>query len=189
MSDFRLKIGVRNARILRAVEADGHRSLRAFARFYELDYQRVIDLVGLRVAPVNQKTGRLVAIAQQVCDALCALPEDLWTEDQRYLALKRVYEVDVSTDELAAQIGNMDARRVLEHASAQLTPRQNRLLKLRSEGKTLAECSQVFGVGRERVRQIECAAVRKMRARLKRLAVHEGGILTGDEAAEWYLGD
>lgn len=49
-----------------------------------------------------------------------------------------------------------------ELINTKLNPRQRRILADRSEGKTLGEIGQEWGVHRERVRQIESQAIRKI---------------------------
>jgi RNA polymerase primary sigma factor len=56
----------------------------------------------------------------------------------------------------------------LEEVLESLTPREQQVLKLRfgledGRGRTLEEVGQVFGVTRERIRQIEAKALRKLR--------------------------
>ncbi|MBQ8696470.1 MAG: sigma-70 family RNA polymerase sigma factor, partial [Clostridia bacterium] len=67
-------------------------------------------------------------------------------------------------------------REQLDEVLATLTPRENEVLKLRfglKDGKTrtLEEVGEVFGITRERIRQIEAKALRKLRhpSRSKRL--------------------
>ena len=57
---------------------------------------------------------------------------------------------------------------VISEALAELTPREQRILRMRfgigGEGDhTLEEVGKVFGVTRERIRQIEAKALRKLR--------------------------
>jgi RNA polymerase sigma factor (sigma-70 family) len=61
-----------------------------------------------------------------------------------------------------------EAKRALKNVLMTLTPREQRILDLRfgltyGEEKTLDEVGAMFGVHRERIRQIESKALRKMR--------------------------
>ena len=56
----------------------------------------------------------------------------------------------------------------LDEVLESLTPREQQVLRLRfglddGRGRTLEEVGQVFGVTRERIRQIEAKALRKLR--------------------------
>lgn len=50
-----------------------------------------------------------------------------------------------------------------------LTPREEKVLELREEGKTLEQCGKELGVTRERIRQIERRAIMRFVRRLKSL--------------------
>jgi RNA polymerase primary sigma factor len=61
-----------------------------------------------------------------------------------------------------------DANRVVKQMLLTLTPREQRLLDLRfgltdGEEKTLDQVADLFGIHRERVRQIQAKAMRKMK--------------------------
>jgi RNA polymerase primary sigma factor len=93
---------------------------------------------------------------------------------------------DTTLGELIAAPNGIDAHaaveaaalaRVLGEALAGLTPREQRVLRLRfgiggADDLTLAEVGKVFGVTRERIRQIEAKALEKLRhpARAGKLA-------------------
>lgn len=172
MTDYRIKVTVRNARILRAIKDGGHDSVMSFARSAGVNYGRLIDLIAMRVTPVNEKSGRLKLIAQEICDALCMLPEDLWTDDQLFVKLQRsTYEVDVSEDRLVEAISSIDAKKalgILSESIRPLTPRETKVLHMRfgigmNVECTLDEVAMQFGVDKERIRQIEAKALHKLR--------------------------
>jgi len=66
-----------------------------------------------------------------------------------------------------------DAHRAGELASITLSPREQTILQLRfgltgGDEKTLEEVGQQFGVTRERIRQIQDEALRKLRKRIEK---------------------
>jgi RNA polymerase primary sigma factor len=61
-----------------------------------------------------------------------------------------------------------DIRRHILDAMSELTPREERVLRLRyginiQEQHTLEQCGEIFGVTRERIRQIEAKALEKLK--------------------------
>jgi len=169
MSDYQLKLTVRNGRILKAIADAGFKTQAEFARANGLHPMTVSNLVAMRVPPVN-KDGRLSGQAQELCDALCALPEDLWTENQLYARLKRnTFDAYVSEDSVQELLENRDRTALVSEALASLPPREAHVLRLRfgiggARGEsTHEEVGHVIGVTRERVRQIEMKAMRKLR--------------------------
>jgi RNA polymerase primary sigma factor len=98
---------------------------------------------------------------------------------------------DTTLGELIAAPNGIDAHavveasalaRVLGEALAGLSPREQRVLRMRfgiggAEDHTLAEVGKVFGVTRERIRQIEAQALQKLRnpARAAKLATFARG--------------
>ena len=68
----------------------------------------------------------------------------------------------IGADSLAQLEDLMDVDSILSKVN--LPPRRKELLEMRyKEGLTLKECGEVFGVTKERVRQIEIGAIRKVR--------------------------
>ena len=169
MSDYNLKVTVRNGRILKAIEEGGYKSQSECARAMGVHPGSLNNIVAMRVAPIAKHTGRLIDIAQQLCDHLCKLPEDLWTEEQLFANLPRnTYTVDVSSEDAARLQGDAPAllRRIV--SSTCLTQQQqtviaDRFLANDGEGLTLDETGANHNVTRERIRQIEAKALRKLR--------------------------
>jgi RNA polymerase sigma factor (sigma-70 family) len=166
MKDYRVKVTIRNARILSAIEDAGYRSVLDFANKNAISYTAISQLTSLRQSPVKDD-GRLRDSAQELCDVLCLLPEDLWTDDQLYLNLPRnTYEYEISAED-AAQIA-FDApikiQKLLE--SSGLNLREEKVLAMRfgDTPSTYEEIGKQLDVTRERIRQIEHNAIRKMRS-------------------------
>ena len=51
MSDYRLKITIRNDRLLRAIEAKGFISVRKFCVAHGLEYQRTTEIINGKMKP------------------------------------------------------------------------------------------------------------------------------------------
>ena len=77
-----------------------------------------------------------------------------------------------------AEKDEMDARRdLLMSAMTGLNERERHILserKLKDEPKTLEELSEVYGVSRERIRQIEVRAFEKLQKSMREMAVERG---------------
>lgn len=161
MGDYNVKVTVRNARLLNAIRNAGFETQADYARHLKVNPSLVNEFIAMRKSPIGED-GRLRHIPQMICDDLCALPEDLWTETQLFEKLPRnSVEFEVLESDVAELCSNKDlAQKALER----LQPRQRKVLWMRViNEKTLAECADELGVGRERVRQIEAKALRKLR--------------------------
>ena len=174
MSDYRLKVSVRNANILRAIEADGCSSVAGFCKKWGIysHYIPISGLISMRSPPMT-KGGVLTKTATILCETLCVLPEDLWTEDQLYLWLpKNTSTIDVSEDDLQRTIAALDARKIVKqlsnhgssHSPLRLTPREKLAIeRLHDDAETtLEEAGRELGVTREQARKIGEKGMRKM---------------------------
>jgi len=119
-------------------------------------------------------------------EILGAAPSDLWTPEQLELQLTK-YSVEriVGQAELNAALGMnqgelisfetpedtvyaKDKQRVINETLDSLPPRERKVLELRmglngADPQTLEEIAGMFGIHRERVRQIEGSALHKLR--------------------------
>ncbi|MFK7992141.1 MAG: sigma-70 family RNA polymerase sigma factor [Sandaracinaceae bacterium] len=118
------------------------------------------ELAATMQMPVN-KVRDLLAISR---DAI-SLETPVGSDGSGHLA-------DFIEDETAASpmdgVVNDDLEQNVLRALSVLTPREEKILRMRfgigaSEVHTLAEVGEVFGVSRERIRQIEALALRKLR--------------------------
>ena len=179
MGDFSIKIGVRNAHILRRIK---EKSIAEFCRKHDLRQSAIAGLITFRISPFL-KTGELTMLADQLCVALRCIPEDLWPRQIERLKLKRsTMTVELSTVEMQAICGDAESRVVqrelLAQWAAKLSPRQIKIIGMRQSGATYEECAKEFGVARGRAQQIEAAALRKMRGAAKRSGIKSLADLT-----------
>ena len=181
MTDYRVQIKVRNARLLRAIEKAGHQPGQIFARVLGISYTgHLLPYLNLKRTPFDEN-GDLRPCAEMLCVFLNRLPDELWSEEQRYPLLTNAAEIELSAaniHELVASPSDCaDPLSLLEKKQAAqavdalldtLTPREAEVLRLRhgidGEPMNLEEMAKAKGCSRERIRQIEAKALRKLRA-------------------------
>ena len=177
MSDYRVKITIRNERILSLIEAQGFTSVRKFCEAHNIEYQRTTELISGKYKPVNDN-GQLSYICEQVLTALRVELEDCFTERQLKGFNKRSFEIKVKENELRQIVNptkNQEQKLIEQQAKNKiryaiemgLNPREAAMLKMKfgfddGHEHTLEEISKIFSVSRERVRQIITKAQRKM---------------------------
>lgn len=178
--DIRLQIKVKNARILRAMKAAGIENSAALARAAGLEPTTVGELVNFKKRPITTK-GEWREAALSIATALHRSPEEIWPEHlQRIAALKTECELDLTVEQFGA-ISNGEQsildRDTVTTLLANLPARERSIVEMRyglngNGAHTLAETADEYGIGPERVRQIEMKAFRRMTdaAHTKRIA-------------------
>jgi len=181
MSDYRINVKVRNARLLRAIEDAGYASGGIFADTVGISYQGwLVRYLNLETSPYDKK-GNLRPSAEKLCVFLNKGPDELWSEEQLTPLKTNKSERDVSVDQLKylmydresdksnpelliEQKENMDE---LYTVIETLAPREQEVLRLRfgldCEPHTMAAIAEKHNVSLERIRQIIAKALRKMR--------------------------
>jgi transcriptional regulator with XRE-family HTH domain len=173
MSDYAVKITIKNGRILSRMRARGIDSLAELARQSGIQYQVLANIVALRKRPVGVK-GKWIAGLENVAGVLQCDVDDLFSDAQREMALER-NSGEVYMDEpevMALTTGNperaywikTEAQRLLD---ALPNERTKSVVIRHMNGETLDEIAIDMGVTRERVRQIEQKAFRIMRGKVR----------------------
>lgn len=181
MSDYRIRITVRNARLLRAIEAAGHRPGQHFAAAVGISYGAdLLPFLNLTRSPLRAD-GRLRDSAWALCEFLGATPNELWSDEQLTPLKRNGVELDVAAGEVAALCASsatapddpeaiasrQQAARRLQDVLDGLTPREAMIVRERfgigTSEQSLDELASRYGVTRERIRQIEMKALHKLR--------------------------
>ena len=185
MEEFNLKVTVRNNLVLTAITNSGYTNLAKFAKDNGLSLGLLYDTINLKRPPML-KTGEFSPFAMKLMETLGACPTDLWTNEQLTMKLKRNTSYrELGTEELQrclqssarSLIGldyceqeaeEQEAEEIIDGMVDSLTPREARVLRLRFglggvDEHTLEQVAEKFKFTRERVRQIEAKALRKMR--------------------------
>lgn len=181
--DYRLEVKVKNNNILKRIEEAGYKTVGEFCRLNnKINWNsRIGEFINLKASPL-MANGDFYPQVYEMSDLLNCSPEDLFNETQLQTALetnKRTLEVNEA--EMKFMLSNMKEPLLLEnqiHADRlsetiadvlkELTPREAKVIKLRFglDGlgpQTLEEVGKVFDVSKDRIRQIESKALKKMR--------------------------
>jgi hypothetical protein len=83
MNDYRVKITIRNDRILSKIEELGYVSVLQFCKQNELQYQHTSMIISGKVKPFleKRKQGQLTSTANQLLQALDMTVEEAFTEN------------------------------------------------------------------------------------------------------------
>lgn len=181
MSDYRVKIKVRNARLLRAIEAAGYRAGGKFSDLVGINYaNHLLAYLNLARTPFDE-TGDLRPCAEKLCVFLHKMPDELWSEEQRFPLETNSAEVELSAMEVQGLLAGSDTQRgdplemlerreMLGEVDALLytiSLQQADVLRARfgfnGAPQSLDAIAKAKGITRERVRQIEAKALRKLR--------------------------
>lgn len=178
MSDYRVEIKVRNARIYRAMKAAGYETVAQVCRAFNLNQGTVGDLLNMKIAP-TLRDGEWRKEVVVLCSGLGKMPAELFSEEQMVAWDKTTGAVDLDIEQVGnllagdttqnpdSLLENKEMKVLLDNALESLTPRENSVLRRRfgidGEAMTLKAIGIADGNSPERIRQIEGKGLRKLR--------------------------
>jgi len=190
MSDYRVKITIRNDRILSKIEELGFQSVMQFCRHTGMVYTYINNIINGKIPPLKEK-GELRDVVKILLENLDMEVEDAFTERQLQGFAKNSFETKVKEKQLLQMINpvkNHESRMIEKDVKKSLNdilheylnPREINILLRRygftGEGKVpYSEIGLPFNITTERVRQIELRAINK----LKQPFIRERLIATG----------
>lgn len=181
--DYQIEIRVRNGRILALMRRAGHFSVASLCRAMGTPNQySVAQIIDMKTSPLN-RSGEWRPYVLKMAEALNCLPDDLFTEAQRTSVMESnraviaVSEAEVGSFLERARAAAMTPEHVaalherkglIHEAIATLTPRERSIVIDRfglfgAEERTLEEVGATHGVTKDRIRQIEAKALRKLK--------------------------
>ena len=169
IKDYRLKITIRNNKILSKMESLGYISVRKFCKEFNLDYQQATEVINGKIKPLNDK-GTIRKSCDQLLSILGLELHDAFTDRQLQgfnktgfvfkLKEKEMLElVDPVQNQEIKVIENDIQKKIADAMNKRLTPKQKEILSLKygfngHVEHTLDEIGKMYGVSRERIRQI-----------------------------------
>jgi hypothetical protein len=133
LSEYRVRVTVRNNLILTAIENAGYKNISAFCKGSDIPPTTLNALIAMKVPPL-MSSGEFSKPAKSLMEALCALPTELWTSEQLTMKLKR------NTSEIALNLSGMQSALGIhaDEAMLLLTPSPEEVLNTK-DVSTLVE--------------------------------------------------
>jgi RNA polymerase sigma factor (sigma-70 family) len=181
-NEYRLEVKVKNNLIYKKIIDLGYLSPYDFCKKTKFSYSWLCDLINLKISPLSDD-GQFAHQVDKLADLLNCLPENLFTSNQLYTCLETnsfVREIDEAEMQFALEnnynqlsleklVDEPIKNKAIEDILDTLTPREKKIIQMRfglgeySKTHTLQECSEIFYCSRDRIRQIEAKALRKLR--------------------------
>ena len=179
MKDYRVTVKVRNARLMNALAEVGEVVGSKAALKIGISYAKLLALSNLKLAPIDNE-GNIIPEVLKLCDFTNKMPFELFSVEQLVPLETNTAEIDMTAEDveqlLIPSVGGGDPEKLLLDVQGihklhelvdTLTPRETKVIQLRfgfdCPDHTYEEVGQIFGVSRERIRQIEAKALRKLR--------------------------
>jgi len=173
MSDYRVRVTIRNNRILKAIEAKGFSSVQKFCDQYKLNYLGVNSIINGSREPLSEK-GELKELVKEILDILNISLDKAFTEKQLKGFKKNSFTIEAKESQLM-QIAEIkkpleislmekDIRTLIDTYVYSLPEKYRVVVKgLIYENRTLEDLGTELNVTRERIRQIFKRAVLRLR--------------------------
>ena len=178
MKDYRIKIHIRNDRLLSAIENKGYPSVLQFCETYDLPYVCVSEIIrGVR-KPIGEK-GKLKSLAKELLDILNLDMNQAFTSRQLQGFRRASYEASVTEKQLkqlVSPVKNQEVKMIEKDISNRLnkilkeilSPRDEQIIKMYygldgQEKSTMTAIGNNFNVSNSRVQQIIRRTERKLK--------------------------
>jgi len=178
MSDYRVRISIRNERLLSAIEEAGYPSARQCSIANGYPEALVGQLVSGSRKPLNYKTGKPTEFCKEILKILGKNIEDCFTPRQLQGFKKSSYQIKVDEKELKQLVSyhkneggtllesELD-KKITEVLSTRLNPRQEKIVRMYfglgiDREYTINEIAKHLGISRSRLDQILKNSITKL---------------------------
>ena len=178
MSDYRVRISIRNERLLSAIEEAGYRSARQCSIANGYTEYKLVSLINGSMKPLDTKTGKPTKFCKEVLKILGKNIEDCFTERQLKGFKKSSYQIKVDEKELKQLVSEhkneggtlleseLD-KKITQVLSTRLGPRQEKIVRMhyglgKYKEHTKAELAKYYNLSDDRIGQILKKAIFKL---------------------------
>jgi RNA polymerase sigma factor (sigma-70 family) len=163
--DYRVKITIRNNRILKAIEEQGHLSVASFCRAHGLSYPILVEIISGKRKPLKEN-GELTSYVSDLLDRLQLTIEDAFTEKQLSGFNKNSFQIEMKESQLTSLMSPVQSTELLAMEqdvtstlknlmNKILSPREERLIReYYFEKKPMTEIAKELSVSNTRSQQI-----------------------------------
>jgi RNA polymerase sigma factor (sigma-70 family) len=173
MSDYRIRVSIRNNRLLKAMEAKGFNSAAKFERSYGFRNYAMINLINGSIPPLD-KNGEIKTFVKEILDILEINITDAFTEKQLQGFKKHSFTVEAKESQLLQLVNNRkplelnliekDVNKLIDNLLLSLPKKYEQVIRMSMfENKTTKEIAAALGVGRARVGQIILKGIEKLK--------------------------
>jgi len=176
MKEYRLEVRVKNNWLWWAIKGCGFKTQKEFAEAAGVRYCNLGTLLSMKRSALT-RDGSWCLDALRIAEYLDVFPEEIFPPKAMRGIETNIAVRELSEDELSVALeGPMspedyvfekEKTKLLSDALSQLRPREERVVRARfglnTDEKTLEEVGKDFGRSRDRIRQIECKALRKLK--------------------------
>ena len=188
--DYRLKVTIRNDRLLTAMENMGFESMAQFTQTHGLNYERTGQIFNGKLKPLNDK-GELTSLAKEILSILNLETDEAFTERQLKGFVKTSFEKRVKEKDLlklADPIKNhefllmeKDVNKILSEMLSKLPPRYEKVVRMINglgghEVCSYKKIALELNIGSYRVSQMYLTALKKLSTTINLEKLKNAGI-------------
>jgi len=171
--DYRVKITIRNNRILNRMEEKGYPTMTSFSKAFGVSQNQIQGVISGKIKPISKK-GTIISPVKTMLDALDLSLEDAFTERQLKGFNKNSFEVKMDENQMhsiTSPVKNTELLAMEQNVHSTLKnlmvkilkPRENMLIeKFYFENKSMKELAKESNLTRTRIDQIIKKALFKL---------------------------
>ena len=171
--DYRVKITIRNNRILNRMEEKGYPTMTSFSKALGVSQNQIQGVISGKIKPISKK-GTIISPVKTMLDALDLSLEDAFTERQLKGFNKNSFEVNMDENQIhsiTSPVKNTELLAMEQNVHSTLKnlmvkilkPRENMLIeKFYFENKSMKELAKESNLTRTRIDQIIKKALFKL---------------------------